>query len=157
MTVTRKKNIQSYNGTLLVIAFFYYTNLEMMKLIKSYWPSQPQYYLDCYTFVKWNTSYINLLIKLNSCYITNDLIIVSSSIYKVQYLIKSSQSIWHYKSNMYTITFGMLACLCACLADNTVGFRVGGLSKLVDATPKTQQLVDSVSIFCFGGFFGLNK
>lgn len=45
----------------------------------------------------------------------------------------------------------MLACFCACLADNTIGFRVGGLSKLVDATPKTQQLVDSVSIIFFGG------
>lgn len=47
---------------------------------------------------------------------------------------------------MYTITFAMLAFFCAYLADNTIGFRVGGLSELKDATPKTQQLVDSVSI-----------
>lgn len=47
---------------------------------------------------------------------------------------------------MYTITFAMLAFFCAYLADNTIGFRVGGLSELQDATPKTQQLVDSVSI-----------
>uniref|UniRef100_K1R803 Cystatin-A n=1 Tax=Magallana gigas TaxID=29159 RepID=K1R803_MAGGI len=38
----------------------------------------------------------------------------------------------------------MLAFFCAYLADNTIGFRVGGLSELQDATPKTQQLVDSV-------------
>lgn len=50
---------------------------------------------------------------------------------------------------MYTITFAMLAFFWAYLADNTIGFRVGGLSELKDATPKTQQLVDSVSILFF--------
>lgn len=46
----------------------------------------------------------------------------------------------------------MLAFFCAYLADNTVGFRFGGLGKLQDATPKTQQLVDSVSIISLFSF-----
>uniref|UniRef100_K1QY54 Uncharacterized protein n=1 Tax=Magallana gigas TaxID=29159 RepID=K1QY54_MAGGI len=44
---------------------------------------------------------------------------------------------------MNTIVFVFLAFSCACLADN-IGFRYGGLGDLMDATSKTQHLVDSV-------------
>lgn len=51
---------------------------------------------------------------------------------------------------MYTIVFVFLAFSCTCLADN-ISFRYGGLGDLMDATSKTQQLVDSVSIGILGG------
>lgn len=52
---------------------------------------------------------------------------------------------------MYTIVFVFLAFSCTCLADNiTCSFRYGGLGDLMDATSKTQQLVDSVSIGILG-------
>lgn len=50
---------------------------------------------------------------------------------------------------MNTIVFVFLAFSCACLADN-IGFRYGGLGDLMDATSKTQHLVDSVSIGILG-------
>lgn len=50
---------------------------------------------------------------------------------------------------MYTIVFVFLAFSCTCLADN-ISFRYGGLGDLMDATSKTQQLVDSVSIGILG-------
>lgn len=51
---------------------------------------------------------------------------------------------------MYTIVFVFLAFSCTCLADN-ISFRYGGLGDHMDATSKTQQLVDSVSIGILGG------
>lgn len=75
--------------------------------------------------------YDDLSIINISCHITNNLIIVSWGYIKVQYFIKcTSKSIWHHKSNMHTITFAMLAFFCAYLVDNTIGFKVGGLSDL---------------------------
>lgn len=57
---------------------------------------------------------------------------------------------------MYTIVFVFLAFSCTCLADN-ISFRYGGLGDLMDATSKTQQLVDSVSIGILGVGGGANK
>lgn len=58
---------------------------------------------------------------------------------------------------MYTTVSVFLAFSCACLADNIV-FRYGGLGELKDASSKTQQLVDSVSIvFVFNNVFLNNK
>lgn len=51
---------------------------------------------------------------------------------------------------MYTIVFVFLAFSCTCLADN-ISFRYGGLGDPMDATSKTQRLVDSVSIGIWGG------